>query len=495
MMPSRLLDLSRLLAVLWILLSAGFFAVSMSSYQVSRDAIREAIIARELPLTSSNIYSEIQKDLVRPILIASTMAHDTFLRDWVLGGEKNTDSVIRYLQEVKARHGTFVSFFVSERTGRYYSGDGALRPVQRGDAADDWYFRVRELREPYEINVDVDTRNRDALTIFVNYRVLDYEGRHIGATGVGLSVDSVRKLLADYQERYRRTIYFVDAAGKIVLFGDRAGQPQTDLRSVEGLRDLVDRILKEKSGSYQYDSAGSHRLLNVSFVPELKWYLFVENAEEEALQSIRRTLYTNLAIALLSTLVVLGLIHYAVRRYQDRIEHMATTDKLTGLINRQAFDIFIGRLGAEARRKSEPVMLLLADIDHFKSVNDRYGHVAGDRVLQRTATLLQQRMRGTDIVARWGGEEFLLALKECQPEEARRIAEELRADVEGVKVDLDDGQVISVTLSIGIGTYDGFEPVDVAIARADAGLYEAKRNGRNRVCVGPPAGAVVFGPG
>ena len=487
MNTSRLFDLSRLLVVLWVLLSAGFCAVSLGSYQVSRDAIREALIARELPLTSSNIYSEIQKDLVRPVLISSTMAHDTFLRDWVLTGERDPESMTRYLREVKDRFGTFVSFFVSEKTGRYYSGDGAQRPLRSEDGSDEWYRRVREMREPYEINVDVDSRNRDALTVFVNYRVVDYEGRFIGATGVGLAVDNVQKLLADYQQRYRRTIYFVDMTGRIVLFGSQASQVNPDLRSIEGLRGLVDRILKEKAGSYQYDADASHRLLNVSYVPELKWLLFVENSEEESLQAIRRTLFVNLAIALLSTVVVLCLTHIAVRRYQRRIEQMATTDKLTGLLNRQAFDMLIERIAAEARRKSEPVMLLLADIDHFKSINDRFGHLAGDRVLKRTATLLQQRLRGSDIVARWGGEEFLIALKDCQLEEAVRLAEELRGDVERLRVELDDGQVIGLTLSVGVSPFDGFEPIDAAIGRADAGLYEAKRGGRNRVCVVPQA--------
>jgi len=482
MNTARLFDLSRLLVVLWLLLSAGFCAVSLGSYQVSRDAIREALVARELPLTSSNIYSEIQKDLVRPVLISSTMAHDTFLRDWVLAGERDPESMSRYLREVKERFGTFVSFFVSDKTGRYYSGDGAQRPVRPGDAGDEWYFRVREMREPYEINVDVDSRNRDALTVFVNYRVVDYEGRFLGATGVGLSVDNVQKLLTDYQQRYRRTIYFVDTKGRIVLFGNRASQLNPDLRAMEGLRGLVDRILKEKSGAYQYDAGGSHRLLNVSYVPELKWLLFVENSEEESLQTIRRTLYLNLAIALLSTLVVLGLIHIAVRRYQTRIEHMAATDKLTGLLNRQAFDMLIERIAAEARRKSQPVTLLLADIDHFKSINDRFGHLAGDRVLQRLATLMQQRLRGSDIVARWGGEEFLVALKECPLDEAAQLAEELRSDVERLHVELDDGQVVAFTLSIGVSPFDGVEPIDAAIGRADAALYEAKRGGRNRVC-------------
>ena len=102
MMPlPQLFGRRRLLLVLWLLLSAGFFATTLGSYHVSREAIREAIIARELPLTSSNIYSKIQKDLVRPVLISSTMANDTFVRDWVLKGERNVDEMARYLKAMR----------------------------------------------------------------------------------------------------------------------------------------------------------------------------------------------------------------------------------------------------------------------------------------------------------------------------------------------------------------------------------------------------------
>ncbi len=486
MMPlPQLFGRRRLLLVLWLLLSAGFFATTLGSYHVSREAIREAIIARELPLTSSNIYSEIQKDLVRPILISSTMANDTFVRDWVLKGEQNVDEMARYLKAMKDRYGAFSSFFVSEQTGTYYTGEGIFKQMSPVEPRDKWYYRVRAMKETYEINVDPDQANKDALTIFINYRVFDFAGNYIGVTGIGLTVDAVRHLISEYQQRYKRTIYFVDANGRIVLFGNHSGRIEANLRATEGLRNIIDHILAEKSGSYQYVSAGTNHLVNVTHVPELKWYLFVEKVEDEAIEGIRQTLYTNLAICLVVTLVVLWLTHLALRRYQRRIEEMAITDKLTGLLNRQASDMLIERVVAEVRRVSEPVAVLLIDIDHFKSINDQYGHLAGDRVLEGMAGLLRRRLRASDIAARWGGEEFLMVLKGCSTEEALRLAEELRADVERERFDLGNEKTVSVTISIGVSNYDGTEPIDHAISRADTRLYEAKRSGRNRVFASP----------
>jgi diguanylate cyclase (GGDEF)-like protein len=469
----------QIILILWALMTAGFVAISLIGYYVSRQAIRDAIIGQDLPLTSSNIYSEIQKDLVRPVLISMTMAHDTFLRDWVLQGEKGVTDMARYLKEVRQRHGAFSSFFVSDKTSRYYTGEGVLKRVSSFEPRDAWYYRVRGMAEDYEINVDPDLANADLLTIFINYRVFDYEGRFIGATGIGLTVDSVRRLINEYQQRFNRTIYFVNARGETVEFGKQKGQG-IDLRTQAGIGPLIDRILQEKRGSYQYEAAGDNHILHVNYLPELKWYLFVEQNESVALEGIRHTLYSNLAISLAVTLVVLFLIHLAFQRYQGRIEEMASTDKLTGLLNRHAFTILIDKLTAELRREPRPVGLLMADIDHFKAINDQHGHLVGDSVLESVARSLQAGLRESDLAVRWGGEEFLMVLKNCEPGEAVRIADNLRQTVMSHPVNT-SGQEVPVSISIGVTQLAVGEMPSQAIDRADAALYRAKESGRNRV--------------
>lgn len=478
----RIFDRRSLLALLALLLFAGFFTTTLIGYFVSKKAIRDAIIEQDLPLTSSNIYSEIQKDLVRPVLISSTMAHDTFLRDWVLRGERNVGEMSRYLMEVRHRYGAFSSFFVSEKSGLYYTGEGVLKRVRPDEPRDAWYYRVRGMKEDYEINVDPDMANADALTIFINYRVFDFKGDYLGATGIGLTVDAVSRLIVEYQERFRRTIYFVDAQGRVVQLGTgRAGQG-TDLHAAPGLGPLIDGILREPRGSRQFQAGGDSHILHFNYLPELKWYLFVEQNESAALAGIRRTLFVNLSISLAVTLVVVFLTHLALARYQSRIEEMASTDKLTGLLNRHAFAILAVKLLAEHRREPRPVAVLLADIDRFKEINDRHGHLAGDAVLEAVAQVLQRRLRASDLAVRWGGEEFLLLLKGCELDEARRIAEDLRQAVAASPVAA--GKLaIPVTISIGVSQFDGKESMDRLIGRADEALYAAKHGGRNRVDV------------
>jgi len=472
-----------LLVGLSLLLTVGFFSTSLVSYHVSRTSIRESILTQELPLTSDNIYSEILKDLVRPVFIASMMASDTFLRDWTLRGERDPSEITRYLKEIMAKYGAFTSFFVSEATGAYYHPSGILKKVREDEPRDAWYYRVRRMQEPYEINVDPDLANRDLLTIFINYRVLDYEGRFLGTAGVGLAMDSVRSALSAYQERFGRRVSFVDPTGHIVLYGNRAGMREANIREVDGLRDQAEAILAQGAGSYQYTSGGATHLLNVRFIPELKWFLFVEKTEDEALAGIRRTLFVNLGVCAFVTLLVVGITGLALNRYQLRMEELAATDKLTGLLNRQSLDVLIHQAMTRSRRVGAPMSVLLADVDHFKAVNDRLGHLVGDEVLKRVAQNLREHLRESDTVCRWGGEEFLMIVQDCDAQAAGLLAEKLRASIAD---DLHLAGLVSgqMTVSLGVAQMLPKESVEALVGRADAAMYAAKQAGRNCVRVG-----------
>lgn len=483
----RLFNHNRLLLIVGLLLTIGFLVTSFISYEVSKRSILDAIVDQSLPLTSSNIYSEIQKDLVRPVLISSTMAHDTFLRRWVLQGEAHVEEMAHYLREIRQRYGAFASFFVSERSGTYYTGDGILKQVSPDEPRDAWYYRTRALTEDYEINVDPDLANQDALTIFINYRVYDFDGNYIGATGIGLTVDAVRRLVAEHQHRFNRKIYFVDKGGKVVLVGNSAKVLNVDLHASAGIGPQLAHILAQDSGSYRYvDADGNTQILHVNYLPELKWYLFVEQGQDAALAGIQRTLWINILISVLITAVVIVLAHMALKNYQHRIEEMATIDKLTGLLNRNAFTMLMDKLLADRRRDPQPMTFLLADIDFFKQINDRHGHLAGDDVLAGIASRMLDGLRESDLVVRWGGEELLVLLRHCDLAEALRIAESLRQRI-GDEAFAANGWAIPVTISIGVAEYQAGESTEQAVSRADAALYQAKNAGRNRVCAAPLA--------
>ena len=164
-----------------------------------------------------------------------------------------------------------------------------------------------------------------------------------------------------------------------------------------------------------------------------------------------------------------------------QLEQEAMTDPLTALPNRRAYDAELTRVTARSRRNRSPISVGVADIDHFKHVNDTYGHPVGDQVLCEVGKTIERAARGTDFVARTGGEEFGMLFADTAIEMAGLVAERMRQAVEATCVTTPDGACIRVTISIGLAPLVPEAAPDTALAGADCALYQAKDQGRNRV--------------
>ena len=178
------------------------------------------------------------------------------------------------------------------------------------------------------------------------------------------------------------------------------------------------------------------------------------------------------------------------RRYTDHLRdnvqnsiEMAITDALTGLHNRRYMESHLATLAEQASARGRPLALMILDIDHFKSINDTYGHDAGDDVLREFAVRIRKSIRGIDLACRYGGEEFVIVMPETNMHVAGIVAERLRKSIACEPFAIEKGaRRIDVTISIGIATLDRKgEPISDVIKRADQALYRAKRDGRNRV--------------
>jgi diguanylate cyclase (GGDEF)-like protein len=172
----------------------------------------------------------------------------------------------------------------------------------------------------------------------------------------------------------------------------------------------------------------------------------------------------------------------SVRELMDEITQLAEHDGLTNLLNRRSFCRDAEKKCAEILRYGGKAFLMMLDIDHFKKVNDTYGHLAGDEVLRSVSKTLSKRFRKTDLVGRYGGEEFCVFLLMLSEEKAIELAEECRRQIENLSIPFED-KTIRVTVSIGIAEFlpSQEQALTALISRADAALYEAKSSGRNRV--------------
>ena len=202
--------------------------------------------------------------------------------------------------------------------------------------------------------------------------------------------------------------------------------------------------------------------------------------QSSALQTL--TFLATFSVVLVSSV---GFVFMSRDRADENNRVLAALDPLTGVANRRSLIAALDRDVARAQRMREPMALMMVDIDHFKDVNDQYGHPAGDRVLCSVVNVLRQRVRAQDLVGRYGGEEFMVLLPDTGLAGAEQLARALCKAVEESRCPADGvpGPGIAVTVSIGVfgGRLESGDSWDMLIAAADRALYQAKNNGRNRV--------------
>lgn len=289
-----------------------------------------------------------------------------------------------------------------------------------------------------------------------------------------------RKLVRTYLQKI--------AGREIVLL--EAGRPEEIQNALDkGRIDLVlmDNQMPGKTGMEWLSEIAGRNLAPVIM-------LTGSGSEEIAVQALQEGAIGYLSKSALSPEKLIRAIDTALDKWarlqqakadKEQLEKLASFDSLTGLYNRQAV---LGRLREainRARRYKENLSLIMLDIDHFKKVNDQYGHLVGDDVLEKLSTLIRDNIRNTDIAGRYGGEEFIIVLAQTDLYAARIVAERIRKIVETARMKDFSGNVFGITVSEGVSGWEPGDDIHSLISRADEALYKAKENGRNRVEVSP----------
>jgi len=188
-------------------------------------------------------------------------------------------------------------------------------------------------------------------------------------------------------------------------------------------------------------------------------------------------IFANTSLVFLLMIIMAFLFEKISTEYQFKLDYQAKTDYLTGIHNRRAINSVLQKETLRSKLEHESIALLLIDIDHFKKVNDNFGHAMGDEVLCATTTIIQNQIRDADFVFRWGGEEFLVLLPGTKLSRAQLVAERIRSAVET----WGHSKVGRLTISIGVSTMSTVDDFDRYLRKTDSALYQAKKSGRNRV--------------
>lgn len=242
----------------------------------------------------------------------------------------------------------------------------------------------------------------------------------------------------------------------------------------------MQKIVPHSGFQFNNEKLGLHIKGGQSANHSCSYKLMIENEMLGEFKLMRRTRFSNEEIA--KAEVVLCCLLYPLRNallYRQALQS-AYTDLLTGTFNRTALGTSFHREWKLACRQNTPLSIILLDIDHFKRVNDNHGHLCGDRVLKQMADCIKEVMRASDLIFRYGGEEFLILLNNTDKTGAIQLAERIRTAIET----LDWRSVaegLGLTVSLGVATLNVYEPKDELLLRADQALYQAKQKGRNRV--------------
>jgi len=471
----------RIVAIIIFLLVALSISVAVINYMVMRQSTEESLVTNALPLTVDNIYTEIQRHIIEPNLVSSMMAHDTFVQDWLLHDEADTVKIAKYLETVKNKYGMFATFLVSEKSLNYYTPKGLVEKIDKDNPSNAWYFTFRDQQESHEINLDFNPLLANSMIMFINHKILDDDYHVVGATGIGLKISYINDMLKRFRQQYHFKVLFLNEAGEVVLY-ERGIKLMTHLQDIPELNALKDKIISKTGQIIDCNIGGDAYLLNTKYIPELDLYLLVEAKVANFMTEVKHTFYLNLLISLVATALITTMILMTVRSYHKKLEYLANFDSLTGLPNRRAFNEQLNRHFLLQKRAPTPFSLLFFDIDNFKLINDSLGHQVGDQALRRIAEITRENIRQTDLMARWGGEEFIVAFINSDVDAALTIAEKLRIRFEEDEM-LHTIANRTVSASFGLSGYRNDDNPNSLIKRTDDALYQAKEVGKNRVVV------------
>jgi diguanylate cyclase (GGDEF)-like protein len=464
-----------------LLLLVFSISITFVNYFISLNSTEKQLRTQSLPLSLDNIYTEIQKHIIEPYLVSSMMANDTFVEDWILNDEENNHKIQKYLEVVKNKYAMFTTFLVSDKTGNYYTQDGFLEKIKKDNPNNAWYFRFKHIQENHEINLDFNESLSNSLIMFINHKIFDSQYSYIGATGVALKISYIDDMLKMFRQKYHLKVFFLNEKGDIVL-SEKNIIPEKNIDEVDNLKKYKNEIISKEPLSIEYEGNNKKYLLNTKYIPELNLYLLVEANINDFIKDVEEVFFINIFFSLFVSVLISVIIILIIRKYNKKLEYLADIDILTNINNRRVFTLKLEHLLLVRQRSDDTISLVFLDIDNFKSVNDKFGHVIGDKVLIRIAEILKTNVRKSDLLARWGGEEFVISLINSSLEDSISTTEKLKVLIENDYI-LKDLNKSSITASFGLTLLRKNDTIDAFVNRADMAMYQAKNSGKNKISI------------
>ena len=279
-------------------------------------------------------------------------------------------------------------------------------------------------------------------------------------------------------------MYLIDETGTVQVHSDISLVEKENIFSKEGIKRIAENLMNESDTPVDniYTDDSGDIMVSSRYIPEIGWHVIVEQDKSSSYNYAKKSLFINLFIMALITAFLFFISFIILKNFKKEMEYIAGTDTLTGAANRREllkqFNIFRYR----AKRYKSRFCIVIIDIDDFKIINDKYGHLAGDNLLKETAAKINELIRPVDLLCRWGGDEFVILI-EASLDEASGTAERIRQSCSSISIINNIPVSQSPTISAGISEYNEGETLDQLIKKADNALYRSKENGKNRVSI------------
>ncbi|MCR5641458.1 MAG: sensor domain-containing diguanylate cyclase [Lachnospiraceae bacterium] len=428
-------------------------------------------------LVFQTLYTSIHNALEAPAQVTKTMSNDSFLQK-MMQAEDSMDpkvferEIATYLGNLQAAHQWETAYVVSAKTLHYYTSEGMVKTLdETKDPYDLWYQNFLNTGMEYGADMSYDQQHNNIPSIYIDRR-LEVDGKLLGLTGCAIYLTDVSDLLTRYSKEYDVNVYFTDVDGNVTL--DKTGATITTsylARSYQN--EYVDRSSEYHNGTYTIRQ----------YIPLLGMYLVVENSQHVLSRLFMPILVLNILYVFIFAIIITVVNHTYFQNEKSELRRKVRTDYLTKVSNVDGLEHNISAFVEDEANYGIGATLFILDIDHFKQINDTFGHTQGDELLIRFAHALTKSFRGGDIIGRLGGDEFMVFSPTMTEREAiERKAIELNKNLCDYICD-DEHGTIQTTVSIGIAIFpaDGLSYRDL-YKSADAALYYVKEHGRNGHC-------------
>ncbi len=457
----------------------GFVAVGITSYNTYSKVIKDDILNIS-KLTSTGIYSDIRGELTKPIFVSLTMANDSFLKTWLKDeaagnlSAGHAQALINYLLGIKEKYGYNSVFLVSEATQNYYYFKGLNKVISPSDDHDQWYYTFLKTNKLYDLDVDTDQANRDRLTVFINCRIQDENGKLLGVTGVGLELDQVQSLLRSFENDFSLEATLFNQDGIVQVSSDSNDIEKKNVFDLSALSANKDKIIGSNSMQiFQYNDGKSDGYLITRYIEDMDWYLLIKKDTSVLTQSFYVQLISDFIILAGVVLIVLLIVDRLIRRNEKILNKMARTDSLSDLPNRRSFNEALSSAMKEPRN-AKSFFVFVFDIDNFKIINDIHGHLIGDQIIRQIGSAASE-VFSKEAVFRWGGDEFAGFIS-GEFGDAKKMVERFFIRISEDK----DLKAYKITVSFGAANLSPEDTTNTLLYRADQALYRAKESGKDR---------------